>query len=259
MKLSITTFFQLIRRDLLVFRYEFFNKLIDTITLLFTNLVIFGYVMTSLGLAQGYSSFLLVGAIAGFGFFEIIGRASMMIADITGDRSISYTLTLPLPTWVIFCYIAVAWGICSGILTICLFPIGKLILFNQFHFTYFSFLRFIPIFIVSNLFFGFFALWVASIIKEVSQINSIWFRIVNPFFMFGAYFYSWRDLYAVSPFFGKLNLINPFLYIMEGMRSAVLGPENYLPIWLSFIMLAFYTSLFGWHGIKRLRKRLDTV
>ena len=251
-------FFQLVRRDLLVFRYEFKDKFIDTVFMLLTNVLIFGYVMTHLGLMGNYGEFILIGAIASFGFFEVIGRVGTLITDICGDRTISYTLTLPLPSWAVFSYIAVSWAICSSALAIPLFPIGKLILLSKFQLTHFSLLRFIPIFLITNLFFGFFALWITTLIKDIRQINTIWFRIVNPCFMFGGYFYPWKALYDVSPVFGTLNLINPFLYIMEGMRAAVLGQQGYLPFIVSFLALCIFTASFGLSGIKRLKKRLDT-
>ena len=65
----LTTVYYLIRRDLRIFKEEFWGKLIDTSLLLFTTVVIFGYFLPAYGLKADYGPFLLIGVIAGFGFF----------------------------------------------------------------------------------------------------------------------------------------------------------------------------------------------
>jgi len=77
--------------------------------------------------------------------------------------------------------------------------------------------------------------------------------------MFGGYMYSWYAVYHVSPLIGYAHLINPVLYVMEGMRAAVLGQEGYLPFWFSFTALFAFTVVIAWDALRRLRKRLDCV
>ena len=77
--------------------------------------------------------------------------------------------------------------------------------------------------------------------------------------MFGAYYYSWQSAYAFSPVFGYISLVDPLVYIMEGTRSAVLGPEGYLPFWICMTTLWCFIFAFGYFACKRLKRRLDAV
>jgi ABC-2 type transport system permease protein len=255
----ISTAGHLIRRDLRVFREEFWGKFIDTGILLFTTVTIFAYFLPSYGLASDYGPFILIGAIAGFGFFEVIGKVSLMIADIEGDRTILYTLSLPIPSWLVFVYIAVSWAIASSIIALLMFPLGKLVLFSQFDLSKVDWFKLPLIFMASNLFFGFFALWLSGVLKKMSSLAHLFVRVVNPMYCFGGWMYSWNSVNDLSWAIGIAHLANPLLYVMEGMRAATLGQQGYLPFWFSFLGLCGFTALLGWDAVRRLQKRLDCV
>lgn len=256
---KINVVLQLLRRDLLRFKRDFWGKMIDTSSLLLTNLIVFGYFMPQLGLQSNYGPFMLISAIASFGFFDTVGKVSSLISDIDGDRTISYTLTLPIPSWLTFVYIGIYWALNSALITIWLFPLGKLVLFNQFHLSQISYWKLIPIYLSLNLFYGFFSLWLTSMLKNISDVGILWVRVINPLIMFGAYFYSWKAVYAFSPLIGYLNLLNPVVYAMEGMHAAALGQEGYLSFWICLPLLWLFTIACAWHGTRRLQQRLDCV
>jgi len=258
-KVSLNVFFKLLERDLLGFKRGFFSKFFDTTFLFFTNVIVTAYFMAEQWVSSKYGPFILIGSIASFGLIEVVGKAGAMIADIDGERTISQILVFPVRSELVFAYFGIFWAISAALLTIPLFPIGKLLMFKRFDLSTISYVRLVPMFIVTNLFYGFFSLWVTSLMKNVSAISSIWMRAINPMWMFGAYFYSWQAAYALSPTIGYLSLINPMVYIMEGMRAATLGQEGYLPFWICFLMVIGFTILLGMHAIHRLKKRLDCV
>ncbi len=258
-KLSLTVFLQLLKRDLTAFKREFGGKFFDTAFLFFTNVIVAAYLMTEEWVNPQYGPFILIGCIASFGLIEVVGKVGMMIADIDGDRTISQILVFPIRAGMVFIYFAVFWAITSAALTALLFPMGKVLMYTRFDLSKVSYIRLIPIFLASNLFYGFFALWVTSLMRNISSIGSIWMRAINPMWMFGAYFYSWKAALALSPAIGYASLINPMVYIMEGMRAAALGQEGYLPYWICLIMVIVFTFLLGTHAIHRLKKRLDCV
>lgn len=256
---SSATVYHLICRDLRVFRTEFLGKLINTALLLFTTIVIFGYFLPSYGLESDYGSFLLIGVIAGFGFFEVMGKVSVMMADMEGDKTILYLLCLPIPSWMVFCYFAISWALLSSLLSLIMFPIGKILLFKEFSFSHFNFFELPLIFILSNLFFGFFALWLSAILKNMSSLTNLFVRVINPMYSFGGWWYSYAAISKLYPTLGYLHLMNPLLYVMEGMRAATLGQQGYLPFWVSFSALLGFTTFFAWDAIRRLQRRLDCV
>ncbi len=253
------TFYQLIRRDLFVFRGEYWGRLIDICLMLATTVLVFRYFMPFFGLDTNYGPFILVGGVASFGFFEVIGRVGQLIADLEGERTITYTMTLPLPSSLILCYFGVSWAIQSMLVSSLLLPLGKLLLFTEFDLEKISFFKLGLIFLMSHLFYGFFALWVASLTQYISSLSHLFIRVINPIYMFGAYFYSWQAAYQLSPVVGYLSLLNPLVYVMEGMRAAILGQQGYLPFWFSFFMLFLFTILCGYKAVGRLKLRLDCV
>lgn len=259
LSISWHTFFQFMKKDLLMFRREYFSKFFDTCFLFFTNVIVFSYFMPIMGLQSTYGSFILIGAIASFGLFDVIGHVATLIGDIEGDKTIQFPLAMPISSTLVFMQIALRWAINSFILTLLLFPIGKILLPYEYKILEMNFLKLIPMYITINVFFGFFSLWIASLIKSISSLSSLYLRVVNPIFMFGGYFYTWESLYTLSPTLAYINLIDPMLYVFEGMRSAALGSEGYLPFWNCFLALWGFILVTGYLGIRRLKKRLDVV
>ncbi len=249
---------QLLKRDLLLFFRSFSGNFFDTLCLFFTNVIVFSYFMLGEGLKESYGSFLLIGAIASFGLFDIIGKVSVLLLDIHGDKNISYILTLPIKSTNVFLVMGISWALASALLTLPLFFVGKILLFHRFDLHAISYIKLIPMYITINIFFGFFSLWLSGMIKGLQNLGSIFMRFINPLFMFGGYFYSWETLYKFSPALAYLNLINPMLYVMEGMRSAALGGD-YLPFFACILTLWGFNILLAWHGCKRLKVILDCI
>lgn len=256
---SFQVFFQLLRRDLLAFKREFPGTFFDTAFIFFTNVVVSAYFMAQQWVDPQFGPFILVGAIASFGLINVVGKVSILIADIDGERTISQLLVFPIRSEWVFAYFAIFWAISSSLLTVLLFPLGKILMYSRFNLEAISYIRLIPMYLAANLFYGFFALWLASLMKSIRGVNSIWMRAINPMWMFGAYFYSWHAAYTLSPAIGYASLINPMVYIMEGMRAAALGQKGYLPYWICLLMVLGFTLVLGLHAIKRLKKRLDCV
>lgn len=258
-KISFLVFLQLLKRDLRAFSREYPGKLFDTAFLFFTNMIVFAYLMPKQGLNAHYGAFLMIGAIASFGLIEVVGRVSLFLADIDGERTISQTLILPVSAEAAFCYIAIFWALSSMLLSILLFPLGKLLLWDRFDLEAISFIRLIPIYLTANLFYGFFALWLSSVLKGLDGLNALWMRVINPLWMFGAYFYSWKASFELSPVIGYISLANPMVYIMEGMRAASLGQEGYLHFGTCLLAVWGFIIICGIDAIRRLKKRLDCV
>lgn len=259
MSSSFRCFLELLRRECILFFKDFVGKLIDSSIFLATTILVFGYFISTSGIEAGYGQFVFIGCVASFGLFEVIWRATTLVIDITGDRVISNFLILPLPANYVLASTAIGWAIGTSIVNICLFPIGLLILFGKFDFSQVSVVKFILIFILGNLFFGFFALWIASLIKNIRKASWLWARVVNPIFMFGGFFYSWQMAYEMSHWVAYANLVNPVLYVLEASRASVLGQGEYLPYWTSFFVILAFTVFFLFDGIRRLKKRLDCV
>jgi len=254
----IKCFLQLMRREMYLFFKSFASRLIDILVVFCSSVIVFGYLMSDSGLKSSYGPFIIVGAIASFGLFETTWRASILAQDITDNKLTNY-LILPIPSCYVFFSIALSWAVNTAILSFCLFPIGKLILWSEFSFSNVSIFKFVLIYIVGNLFYGFFALWISSLVTNLRNTSWLWSRIVNPLFMFCGYYYTWKSIYSLSSLVGAFHLLNPLLYILEGTKAAVLGQEGYLPFWLCFFTLCLFIIFFAFDAIRRFKKRLDYV
>jgi ABC-2 type transport system permease protein len=219
----VNCFFQIIHKEFVAFLKILRSKMIDLLITTATTLIVFGYLLPSMGMAKNYGPFILAAIIPLQALFEAIPRVSGFVADIGGDRKISYWLTLPLPSWLVFAAMAISWSLCSALFSMLILPLGKLIFYSSLDLSQISIWRFLLLFLMSNLFCGFFALWLSGMIRDIKYVSILWARIVNPIFMFGCYFYSWKTLHEVSAFIAYLDLLNPLVYATEGMRLAILG------------------------------------
>lgn len=256
---SLRIFFQLIRRDLLILKTEYPGKLLDILITFTVWVVVFNFFVPKMGSNSSYGTFIMVGAIASFGIFEVIGQSAALIEDIKGDRTISYLLSLPISSTTVFCYQAFSWAIQSFLYSLPLFFVGKAIFWKDVPLSNIHWVQLSIALVIINICLGFFALWIVSILHRVSNLNRIYFRFVNPLFIFGCYFYTWKVAYQVSPWVAYTTFLDVFSFVMEIMRAAILGPQDYLPFWGSFVGLLVFALIFGLHSVKRLKKILDCV
>src|ERR1019366_6409474 len=75
------------------------------------------------------------------------------------------------------------------------------------------------------------------------QIGLMFSVIVAPMIMFGCTYYPWRGLDAV-PLVKYLVLINPLVYVAEGMRAALTPSIPHMPLPAIFGALVLMISIF---------------
>lgn len=259
MRFQLNVFKHLLLTDLKIYRQIIKNKVIDLLIWVTTIAFVNAYLMPAFGLPQSYTNFMLAGLCASAGLFEVWPSIVAFINDIEGDRIIEYYITLPIPAWMIFLKSIVSFVISAGTLILIVIPAGKLLLWNIFDLSSFSFIKFSAIFLAMSAFYGAFALMVGSFVKNMSTIGSVWMRFIYPIWFLGGFQFSWTVLFKTSPKLAYLNLINPMTYIMEAIRGAILGQEGYLPFWPCTSMVILFAFACAWYGIVRLKKRLDFV
>jgi ABC-2 type transport system permease protein len=258
MSTQLRTFCALVHRDMAVFWPNWKGRFINSLIWSGLMLLVFEYIMPQMGL-KGVGPFMAAGAVASLGFFDVAENAIKFIADLEGNRSISYYLTLPASQSMVFVRLAISNAIQAMSLSIFLLPLYKLILWNSFSFAHFSIGKFILIFVVNNLFFGFFSLYLASVVESMEKVNNMWVRIIYPLWWLGCFQFSWATLNAAVPYISKLSLLNPMTYVMEGMRAAILGQEQFLNFWSCLLAVVIFTILIGLIGIRKLKQRLDCL
>ena len=256
----IHLFWQLLKADLIIYKQRIISRFIDSIIMMSIVTIIFSFIYpAAFGMAKEFGAFVLIGILVNVAIFEIWPFTARFIADINGNNSVSYYLTLPIPSWLIFIKSALAHSCKTIIMSALLLPLGKILLWNRLHFNHVCWYKFILIFISIHLFYNIFALSMLSIPKNMDDMGTIWNRILFPLWFFGAAEFPWQTVYKLSKPLAYVSLANPFVYTMEGIRAAFFGQEGYLSFWICLGVIWLNIIFFSWLGITRLRKRLDFI
>jgi ABC-2 type transport system permease protein len=203
----------------------------------------------------------LPAAIASWGMFEIITNATTLVSDILGDRVIEYELVLPIPQWAIFAKIALVNAYRAFIVSLLLIPAGMAIIYLGIGLTFSNINLFKTIFmiLIANIFFGFLGLFTASLMQKISDVRNMWMRVLFPMWFVGGLNNSLSAVQKVAPIFAKALLLNPIVYISEGMRAAMLGQEGYLNYGLCCLVIIALTIFLAIFAVKRFQKNLDCL
>jgi ABC-type polysaccharide/polyol phosphate export permease len=256
----MTTFWYLLLTDLTVFKQNIRHQLLDMLIWASTITLVFTYLMPAFGLASSYSSFMIASLCASGSLFNIFPSVMNLVNDFDGDRIISYHLTLPLPSWLVFVRLMLFYAISGMAMSIVVLPWCKLIVGSNFDLSQMNIFQYLLIFIASNMFFGTFTLFLATCVPNVTKIGRIWMRILYPMWFLGGFQFSWDVLHTHVPVLAYLNLLNPFVYIMEGTRVAILGAAaSSINCYLAVVVLLCYCGALGMLALKRMKRRLDFV
>ena len=254
------TFWHMIIRTFLIYKPNFKDKVLNAAVWVALNITVFGLIMPTIGL-HNFGPFMLISTTISQGFFTAVNNIASIVTEINETSSnLQYELTLPISSTKVFVKYALELAYQGFITSMLIFPMGLLLLNNEFSFQYFLWGKFYLIQIIACTFSGFFALWIASFTKDIyNGLENFWLRIIFPLWFLGGFQFSWKNLFSIAPKFAYINLFNPLTYALEGGRAAALDPALSLPYWNCIGALTVFTMLFGYLGIKKLKKRLDCL
>jgi ABC-type polysaccharide/polyol phosphate export permease len=259
-KETFITFCALLRKDIEIYNRRWIYRAIDALVWVSCVLLVAHHIMPLFGIEnRQYGTFTLLGHLAVWGLLEMLTSIAMFLADLQGDHTISYYLSLPIPSTMLFVEQACASAYKSMASSILIVPIGKIILGNDLNLTAINWPCCILAFFMLNMFYGFFTLFVTSYVPDLPTLTMVRSRIMFPLWFLGGCQFSWKMLHQVSPTAAYINLCNPIVYIMDGIRSTALPTDEYLPFWLCMAMLVLFSALFGFLGIRKLKQRLDCI
>lgn len=210
-------------------------------------------------MSANYGLFLLVGLCASAGLFEVFPSAAKLVDDIKGDQVILYHMTLPLPSALIILRLMIMNALSAFILGLSVLPLGKLLLGSHFDISHMHVVKFCIMFILASAFYGSYTIFIATRVPDMTKIGNVWMRFVYPLWFLGGYQFSWQSLKQIAPVLAYLNLANPIVYIMEGIRASILGQDGFLNFWLCACMVSLFCMLSIWLGIRLMKKRLDVL
>jgi ABC-2 type transport system permease protein len=245
----------LLMRDAVVARRDVVGIMIRTMLqpLLFT--FIFGHVLTRTGMIPPAYKTMLIPGIAGLSLTmaSIWAVAMPLIADFGFTKEIEDRLLAPVPMEVIALEKLIA-GILQGALTACVvLPLARLIMGPIPGLS----LRNLPLLalmvILSGAVFSALGLFLGTAMQP-QHISLMMQVIFAPLIMFGCIYYPWRSL-DTFPVMKYLVLVNPLVYVSEGLRAALTPEVPHMSLPVIFAALLAITALLLWLGMRGFRRR----
>lgn len=222
---------------------------------------VFTYVFPRIG--QGFqsgingSSFatvLVPGLVAvGMVFQGVMAVAMPLSLELSATREIEDRVLAPLPVELLaiekLCFGA-AQGVLAGL---AVFPLVYFIPSDPPHLEVPSWPLLILMILLASLTSGALGLALGTIVRP-QHIGLMFALVVVPITFLGCVYYPWALLHTVR-WLQILVLINPLVYMTEGLRATLTPEYPHMPVWVIVIALALATLVLGAIGVRYFVKR----
>lgn len=256
------TISKLFARDFYVFRkritgyglnYLFIYPILSIIT--------FGYIQPGIyfGPAQSNMSIVLL-----IGMFTVNMLAlsftllSPFIYDLEDTRFIDYQLLL-LPPRALLGQMLLFPVILTSSISLVFFPLARLLLPSYFISLNTSWFALLAMIICSSLFCVSYIMLALCIMPKSTYIRPFWIRCNWPLMVMGGFWIPWHMLKTYSPFLSAFSLLDPFTYVTDGIRSALIGTNLFIPYYVCIIALIIFSSIFIAMAAYFFKKKLDHI
>ena len=218
----------------------------------------FSIIMINMGTPKSFVPMMIASEVCSQALFLTWGSACGLGDDISGNRECSYFTRLPISANFAMIKYAVSSTAMSFLVGMSVMLTATTLLFNHVKIGCISIPKVLLGLIINGLLYGFIMIWVAARSRNMDQVSSTFMRILVPMWLI-IFFSPWHILVKVLPAFGYIALISPTTYTTEAMRSAFLGPENFLNYWLCCGMSILFITIIAVCALRRLKRRLDYV
>lgn len=266
--LYLRAFGGLFLRDLHVLRREIFPFAIRVCMNPMLFLFVFTFIMPRMSggpamnptasMAGGnFSTVLLTGLMAVTIMFSGIAAVALPLAQEFGvTREIDDRVMCPLPIWAIalekILFSAMQSVIAAGIVFLLAYYIPSTPVVV--HVT--SWIYLAIVLVLSSVTSGALGLTIGTSVKP-QQIGLIFGVVVMPITFLGCVYYPWAALDKIQ-WLQYLVLLNPIVYMSEGLRSALTPTLKHMNPVLILTMLVFFLVLLMWLGVRGFRRRVIT-
>lgn len=260
LKHNLLTVCALWRRDLYVlYKERLKDGIINNLIILFCLYALFGIFSLHMGIASETIPAILIGILIGNLVYLGWSIANETVFDMEFSRSIDYQIILPLTlNWFLFRF--VGRYVMELFLTMLPgFVLAKILVGSQVPLAQINWITFMTFWFLTIFFIALFFLSVTfGLSFDWFRLN-IWQRVLWPMNAFGGIFYTWKRAYAFNPLLGQLLLLNPQIYLNEGLRATLLNPHDYLNIHLSIGVIGCLSAIGTLFMRYRAEKKLDCV
>lgn len=253
----------LVLRDLRVLRRGLLSFVVRTAMNPVLFVFVFGYVFPRTG--QGiqaagggaYSTILLPGLMAVAMVFQGITSVALPLSiELGATGEIEDRVLAPLPIEVVALakvVIGAAQGVVAGLVV---FPAVLLISATPVEVAVASWPLLVTMVALAALTSGALGLALGTLVRP-QQIGLLFAVVVAPITFLGCVYYPWASL-APIPWLQYLVLLNPLVYMSEGLRTALTPGVPHMPVPLTLGALAAAATLLGWTGLRAFRARTQS-
>lgn len=257
-KNNFSIFLTLLKRDFKVTVLNFTSLLIDSAIIASIFSLLYGYLLPIMGMPTVLTGPLFLGTMVITILSMSFGRTVKIKSDLEFNRFINYQSTLPISKkWLLASYIS-SFSIDIFISTTPVFLIGMILLRNLILFNI-NFFGLCIVYILALLLFSTFFLLLAFATEWEWFINNTWEKILVPVMHLGGIYFIWSRLNSFSPLLSKFILLNPLIYIIEGLRAGLFDGSEFLPLMYCVPILLFWIILMLILLWQIITKRLDLV
>jgi ABC-2 type transport system permease protein len=97
-------------------------------------------------------------------------------------------------------------------------------------------------------------LWLGTVV-DPRKMQMVFAVILLPLTMLGCVYYPWSALHAIR-WLQIVVLINPMVYMTEGLRAALTPNLGHMPLWAILVALIGGTAVFGSLAVRTFRNRV---
>ena len=245
----------LLRRDMRVARREIVTFLVRTTMQPLMFIIVFGFLLPRMHFVSGnYGSALLPGVLAvSLAFSSVQSVALPLVQDFGWTKEIEDRLMAPVPIRIVALEKIVSASIQGVIAALFVLPVARLIMGPIAGLTATHFGAVILITVLGATAFAVFGLLLGTVI-EAQHIGLMFSIIVAPMIFFGCAYYPWVGL-SVVPVVKYAVLINPLVYVSEGMRGALTPELPHMPLAAVVAALVVIIVVFWVLGYRSFEKR----
>jgi ABC-2 type transport system permease protein len=245
----------LLSRDARVTRRELPFFLIRTTMQPLMFIIVFGSLLPKMGfLGEQYKATLLPGILGvSLTLSAIQSVALPMMQDFGWTNEIEDRLLAPIPIPLIAIekiLVGTIQGLIAGLFVL---PVARLIMGPIPGLTLTHFGETVFIALLGSATFSAIGLFMGTAIKP-QQIGFMFSLIIAPMLFFGCAYYPWRGL-DVVPVMKYAVLINPLVYVAEGLRGVLTPNGPHMSLGVVIAVLSGMLVVVGWLGVRSFLKR----
>jgi ABC-2 type transport system permease protein len=222
---------------------------------------VFAYVFPKIGEAIGgaagaarFSTLLVGGVIASSMIFQGVQAVALpLVQDFGYTREIEDRVLAPMPVWAVALEKVASGAIQAVIAALVVFVLATFIPATPVHLSihWFYLVTILPLSAMMSAALG---LTIGTRV-EPRQVPLIFSLLVLPMTFLGAVYYPWQGLTPL-PWLKWSVLVNPLIYLSEGMRLSLTKGVPHMPVAAVYAALVTFTAVLSKLGIDGFKKRV---